>query len=127
MTELCRNAVWLPNAAGATGRVARPVKYGGNNGKPWRGALFHRARPVKYGKHNGKPWRRHYFPGRGARCLAMTEIKLGRTPSTLRSSPTAEDGPSLPRRSKAKTGAFHTGTALFLNSFCDGRTGQAAF
>jgi hypothetical protein len=42
-----------PNAAGVTGRVARPVKYGGDNGKPWRGALFHRARPVKYGKDNG--------------------------------------------------------------------------
>ena len=46
----------------------------------------------------------------------MTEIKLGRTPSTLRSSPTAEDGHSLQRRSnsprrnavktRAKTGAF---------------------
>jgi hypothetical protein len=64
-----------PNAAGATGRVARPVKYGGDNGKPWR---------------------RHYFTGRGARCLAMTEIKLGHIPH------------SLPRRSKAKTGALRT-------------------
>ena len=113
----------FPNAAGATGRVARPVKYGGDNGKPWRGALFYRARPVKYCKDNGKPWRRHYFTGRGARCLAMTEIKLGRTPSTLRSSPTAEDGHSLPRRSNSprrnavKTGAFRTGMALFLNPF----------
>jgi hypothetical protein len=53
-----------------------------------------------------------------ARGWAMTEIKLGRTPSTLRSSPTAEDGHSLPRRSNsprrnavktgAKTGAFRT-------------------
>ena len=76
-----------PNAAGATGRVARPVKYSGDNGKPWRGALFHRARPVKYGKNNGKPWRRHYFTGRGARCLAMTEIKLGRTPHSALSIP----------------------------------------
>jgi hypothetical protein len=37
------------NAAGATGRVARPVKYGGDNGKPWRGALFHRARRTMLG------------------------------------------------------------------------------
>jgi len=28
---------------------ARPVKYGGDNGKPWRGALFHRARRTKLG------------------------------------------------------------------------------
>jgi len=40
----------IPNAAGATGRVARPVKYGGDNGKPWRGALFHRARRTKLGE-----------------------------------------------------------------------------
>jgi hypothetical protein len=39
----------IPNAAGATGRVARPVKYGGDNGKPWRGALFHRARRTMLG------------------------------------------------------------------------------
>ena len=39
----------IPNAAGATGRVARPVKYGGDNGKPWRGALFHRARRTRLG------------------------------------------------------------------------------
>src|ERR1035437_7676499 len=55
------------------------------------------------------------------RCWAMTEIKLGRTPSTLRSSPTAEDGHSFPRRSKsprrnavktgAKTGACRTRTS----------------
>jgi hypothetical protein len=38
-----------PNPAGATGRVARPVKYGGDNGKPWRGALFHRARRTRLG------------------------------------------------------------------------------
>ena len=38
-----------PNAAGATGRVARPVKYSGDNGKPWRGALFHRARRTMLG------------------------------------------------------------------------------
>jgi hypothetical protein len=49
------SAEWGANAAGATGRGARPVKYGGDNGKPWRGALFHRARPVKYGGDNGKP------------------------------------------------------------------------
>jgi hypothetical protein len=40
----------IPNAAGATGRVARPVKYGGDYGKPWRGALFHRARRTKLGE-----------------------------------------------------------------------------
>jgi len=68
----------IPNAAGATGRVARPVKYGGNNGKPWR---------------------RHYFTGRGARCLAMTEIKLGRTPHSL---PRRSNSP---RRNAVKTGA----------------------
>jgi len=39
----------IPNAAGATGRVARPVKYGGDYGKPWRGALFHRARRTRPG------------------------------------------------------------------------------
>ena len=39
----------IPNSAGATGRVARPVKYGGDNGKPWRGALFHRARRTMLG------------------------------------------------------------------------------
>ena len=39
----------IPNAGGATGRVARPVKYGGDNGKPWRGALFHRARRTRLG------------------------------------------------------------------------------
>jgi hypothetical protein len=39
----------IPNAAGTTGRVARPVKYGGDNGKPWRGALFHRARRTMLG------------------------------------------------------------------------------
>jgi len=39
----------IPNAAGATGRVARPVKYGGDTGKPWRGALFHRARRTMLG------------------------------------------------------------------------------
>ena len=37
------------NAAVATGRVARPVKYGGDYGKPWRGALFHRARRTMLG------------------------------------------------------------------------------
>jgi hypothetical protein len=42
--ERGRGARRIPNAAGATGRVARPVKYGGYNEKPWRGALFHRAR-----------------------------------------------------------------------------------
>jgi len=42
-------ALPIPNAAGATGRVARPVKYGGDNGKPWRGALFHRARRTMLG------------------------------------------------------------------------------
>ena len=30
-----RNGARIPNAAGATGRVSRPVKYGGDNGKPW--------------------------------------------------------------------------------------------
>jgi hypothetical protein len=39
----------ITNSAGATGRVARPVKYGGDNGKPWRGALFHRARRTMLG------------------------------------------------------------------------------
>jgi hypothetical protein len=29
----------------------------------------------------------HYFTGRGARCLAMTEIKLGRTPHSALSIP----------------------------------------
>ena len=56
------------------------------------------------------------FAWPGARSWAMTEIKWGRTPSTLRSSPTAEDRHSLPSRSNsprrnavktgAKTGAF---------------------
>ena len=57
-----RNGARIPNAAGAMGRVARPVKYGGDYGKPWRGALFHRVSPVKYGGDNGKPW-----PARSAR------------------------------------------------------------
>jgi hypothetical protein len=48
----------IPNAAGATGRGACPVKYGGDNGKPWR---------------------RRYFTGRGARGWAMTEIGCRRT------------------------------------------------
>ena len=30
----------IPNAAGAAGRGACPVKYGGDNGKPWRGHYF---------------------------------------------------------------------------------------
>ena len=52
MAAFCRKPLRknrIPNAAGATGRVARSVQYGGNNGKPWRGALFHRARRTKLG------------------------------------------------------------------------------
>jgi hypothetical protein len=58
MAAFCRKPLRknrIPNAAGATGRVARPVKYGNDNGKPWR---------------------RHYFTGRGARGWAMTEIRF---------------------------------------------------
>jgi DNA-binding MltR family transcriptional regulator len=68
---------------------------------------------------------------RGARGLAMTEIKLGRTPHSL---PRRSNSP---RRNAVKTGAktgafrtphseFRTGKALFRYSFCDGRLGHLA-
>ena len=80
LNEIGTVALRNPNAAGATGRVTRPVKYG---------------------KDNGKPWRRHYFTGRGARCWAMTEIRL----VALKSH---------------ESGCRRTET-LFLNSFWVGR------